>query len=474
VCEKAGKIYYFMKKYFHLFISFLNRPPACLLSLCIIFMMSEIIPAQDSHYWTDQYGTQAQLIGGLVVGSTSDLSSTYYNPGAISLSSDQSLVISTSAFEVIGIDLSSKSGRELDLNSVQTRPAPGIFAFRFWYDSLQNDHLSLSVLTRRDADHDFHTLDFTDNLSPISQKFAWERLAFNRLTETWLGLSYSHRLSAGQGIGITQYLAVRSQRVRVQGIHQSIDESGEGSSEISVVDWRSTHLRLLWKAGYIYKTEGYSWGITLTTPGLNIYGNGSGYYNASIIGSGSNPQLLSLFGEDLDVSYQSPLSIAVGGAWQAGNSTVYLSGEYFTRVAPFNLMVLGGPAGAASTTAPVKLSHELEPVFNFGIGIAHKFTDLFSLYGSVITNHSGVIPGTPSDLNYTVYDIYHFSLGSSFSFFGMMLTLGIAYGTGPETDLPEGSDASQNQQLPYDQYEESYRISYRSVKLLLGFSTVIQ
>ena len=39
--------------------------------------------AQDAHYWTLQDGTRAELLGGTVVGSIKDLSSTFYNPGAI-------------------------------------------------------------------------------------------------------------------------------------------------------------------------------------------------------------------------------------------------------------------------------------------------------------------------------------------------------------------------------------------------------
>jgi hypothetical protein len=37
--------------------------------------------AQDAQYWTYQYGTRANLLGGAVVGSVVDVSATYYNPG---------------------------------------------------------------------------------------------------------------------------------------------------------------------------------------------------------------------------------------------------------------------------------------------------------------------------------------------------------------------------------------------------------
>jgi len=69
--------------------------------------------AQDSHYWTNQYGTDAQLLGGLVVGSTNDLSSTYYNLGAISLTLDERLILSTDAVEFIHIRINESEGGQM-------------------------------------------------------------------------------------------------------------------------------------------------------------------------------------------------------------------------------------------------------------------------------------------------------------------------------------------------------------------------
>ena len=51
----------------------LNKIP--FLFIILFFCYLKIGFAQDSHYWTNQYGTDAQLLGGLVVGSVNDLSS---------------------------------------------------------------------------------------------------------------------------------------------------------------------------------------------------------------------------------------------------------------------------------------------------------------------------------------------------------------------------------------------------------------
>jgi len=59
------------------------RPPVLAAFACLC--LAPVLSSQDSHYWTNQYGTRATLLGGAVIGSVLDLSGTYYNPGGLSL-----------------------------------------------------------------------------------------------------------------------------------------------------------------------------------------------------------------------------------------------------------------------------------------------------------------------------------------------------------------------------------------------------
>ena len=54
---------------------------------------------QDAHYWSQQYGTKSTLLGGAVIGSVDDLSATYYNPAALALVDDPSVLLSAQAFQ---------------------------------------------------------------------------------------------------------------------------------------------------------------------------------------------------------------------------------------------------------------------------------------------------------------------------------------------------------------------------------------
>ena len=58
----------------------------------LIIIFNLFIFPQDAHYWNIQYGTSSTLLGGAVIGSVSDLSATYYNPGAVALFEDANFI----------------------------------------------------------------------------------------------------------------------------------------------------------------------------------------------------------------------------------------------------------------------------------------------------------------------------------------------------------------------------------------------
>src|SRR5262245_9406973 len=65
----------------------------------LTFAGASLAGAQDSNYWTNAYGTRSQLLGGVVVGSPGDISSTYYNPGALALTQSTELLLAGNAYQ---------------------------------------------------------------------------------------------------------------------------------------------------------------------------------------------------------------------------------------------------------------------------------------------------------------------------------------------------------------------------------------
>ena len=46
----------------------------CVVPILIVIICCTVVVAQDTHYWTYQYGMRAELLGGAAVGSVLDIS----------------------------------------------------------------------------------------------------------------------------------------------------------------------------------------------------------------------------------------------------------------------------------------------------------------------------------------------------------------------------------------------------------------
>ena len=85
-----------------------------------------------------------------------DLSSTFYNPGTLALTTDQILTISTDAFQITRIAINAKSPDLPDLESSSSGSVPGIIAFRLPVEELGKHQLAFSVLARDKIETDFY------------------------------------------------------------------------------------------------------------------------------------------------------------------------------------------------------------------------------------------------------------------------------------------------------------------------------
>ena len=84
--------------------------------------------AQDSHYWRMQYGPRSALLGGAVIGSVSDISATFYNPGGLATADSLSFAIAAQVRDNEKITLIDGAGEGIDLSTSRTGVVPSILA----------------------------------------------------------------------------------------------------------------------------------------------------------------------------------------------------------------------------------------------------------------------------------------------------------------------------------------------------------
>jgi hypothetical protein len=402
------------------------------LAVVFVVLSPAVAAAQDAQYWTLQYGPVAELLGGIVVGSTRDLSATYYNPGALALAKDPSLLASVESFEATSIRATGSQVFD-GFDDTSLQPSPTLFAFALPRSWTGSHTIAVSGLTRQDFDLRLDNWEVTS-----SGRAGAESMFEQNLNENWFGLSWGHRAGENFGVGLTTYVAYRGQRTRKELSGQAAFSASEGGAALLVEDTDYSNYRLLWKGGISTQRETWDLGLTFTTPSVRLFGSGDASYVRSAVGAdlGGGPSVdVSVRHEqDLDSHYRSPWSVAVGGAYRRGRSTFHATAEWFDDVAPFDVLDTSGFASDPAAASLVKrLRQKANSVVNFGVGYERKRSERFRLYGAFTTDFTFNDKDDSGASSLSTWDIYHVTAGTSLVVGDVTLTMGAAYAFGSDT-----------------------------------------
>jgi len=456
------------------------RIPSLLL-FAASFIMSGTVHGQDAHYWDNQYGTTAELLGGLVVGSATDLSATFYNPGWVALNNAPSLLLTTKAAEAYSIEIDNEFGGDVDPGSFTVTPSPGYLAGRFSLGDGSGWKWAYTYLQRVQFEYDASGLRIDANTTPPATGNLWfsgEAFRDARVSESWYGVTMARQISDHLAIGFSPYVAQRNQRSRTQFSAQALDAASTYANAYLVDDYDYWNIRMLMKAGLAMDWGEWSAGLTLTTPSLNILGSGTVYQNISLAGDhlADNidldlPYLQTNQQEGLDAVWKSPLSIAAGGAFRIGPTRIHLTAEWFNSISRYQIVA---PIAYEIQSMPgefdqYELEYAAQSVLNYGLGTDHAFSDDFSLFASYRKDYSTTPEELGNDVSISVWDLSHVSGGLSFRFLNMEFTTGLQYswGDGMTDDF---ADFGQGENGSVDGRFANQRITYRRIKALFGFN----
>jgi len=460
-----------------------NRPPRFLWArLAALFLLAGLTPhnalAQDAHYWQETYGTRAQLLGGLVIGSQVDISAVFYNPGALTFGATKELAVAGNAYRYTSITYKNADGGSKDLTSSGLNAVPSLFAGALSLGSSDKNRFAYSVLSRYSAN-----VDVQGHGLPIDTLFGVGNLPYaagdvhlvENLSEYWAGFSYARVLTPHIGVGITPFFAVRSQDGRLESQITALNAAGAAAYEGRDVSFSYSNWRILAKLGMSVQYPRWSAGLTITTPSGRLFGSGQVVRNINgvdqgIAGNGPTPPYIANnFQQNLTANYKSGASVGFGGSFTFGDSvtpsTIHVAGEWF---APVDQNAILDPApftpqtGGAQVTGQVV--EKLNSVFNAGGAFEHKFSGAWGAYGSFRTDQSSAT----SEVNNAAlsrWNITHVTGGVSFGFGRNEFVLGTDIGFGsftqPENrgNVPEGTPV----------LAEGSIISYKDITFIVGY-----
>jgi hypothetical protein len=451
------------------------------LLLVVIFLLLPLtsLHSQDAQYWNIQYGTRSTLLGGAVIGSVSDLSATFYNPGAVALFPDRSFVLSARVYQIetISIEDGAGTGRELDYSTIV--PSPSFVAFDFKFDFLGDARLALSLLSRQRMDFEFRyrLIDSLDILpaSPGKEEFAGGLSLDRNFDEIWGGLTYSSKLNDLIGFGATGYIAYRSQVASRQTIIQVLPDSGDIASLTDIQNYRYSNIRALFKFGMGFNFNPLTLGITVTTPSVNITGTGSVSTHFFLNGVDSNSDGMndnefdSNFQDEVPSNFKSSWAIGAGGGYKIGKFKIHVSAEWYDAVELFSVLDTEPYISRGSgDTLTNDLTHELKSVTNYGIGLDFFSSENLIFSGSFVTDFSARIPGTSTRLAVSTWNFYHISGGATFKLGKSDITLGLEYAFGSNTITQPIDLTDPNAEDDPDLLKES-KVTSTRIKFLIGF-----
>ena len=419
------------------------------------------VSAQDAHYWTYGYGPIGQLTEGTLVGGVSDLSAVYYNPGALALVDKPRFVVGLTSVEFANLEIPGVGGEGLDADQLVFDIVPSIVAGQVGGDD-GRDRFAFAFLSRHDSDWDLGV-----NRASVSGARADATAAFGRvrqrLVEYWVGGTWSHRFSERFSFGISPFLAYRAQRSRRSIEYQEIVG---GAAQFVFVgrEHEYNHGRVLAKAGLAYRPGDWELGLTVTAPGFGVWSQGKVVWNASASGVSGGPFLSASTQKDLDVTYHAPWSVAAGATWRHGGTAVHSTAEWFSSVAPYDILA-PEPAPVAGSAETISLVYrgEARSVVCYGVGLEQRLGERLVLYGGAAHNGSAYVPLRDT---FAAWDLTDLTGGLTFETGRATLAFGVGYawGTNPVTTtvqvpgLPEGPTTTEAR---FSRWTLSFGASFR-------------
>jgi hypothetical protein len=449
-------------------------------ALTIAYFGKIPLNGQDANYWTHQYGTRSTLLGGAVIGSVLDLSGTYYNPGGVALVEEPAVIEAAKVFQYPNITLKGLDQGNHSLSTSTLEPAPSLLAGTLSLKGLGNHWLGYSFLTRQYLSTGLigTFVNSRDVLPHPGQEAVSSDLRMNaNLTESWFGLTWAYKVKETIGIGISPYLVIRSHNSSIQTFGQALASDGM----ITLVDNRREYsyvnYRLLWKMGAAFDFDKITLGLTLTTPSVKLYGNGSTGLNTTIVGLDLDEDNLkddfmaADYQEKLDANYKTPISLGIGITYKLENIRLYGSAEWFSGMGKYEVM-RGEDFMIQSTgeTKPMSITHELESVLNFGVGIEYIFTPKLKTYASFTTDFSAADPTSDTNLSISSWDIYHMMAGADFTLGSFAFTLGVGYAFGERITQRFTEDEILEARVFLEQTLSGLEYQYSNFKFVLGFA----
>jgi len=432
------------------------RPIALVLAAGLVGLGAATAHAQDANYWSTAYGTRSQLLGGAVIGSPGDISSTFYNPGALALTKSAEFLLAGSAYQYQRVAVDNGSGPGKTLVSASFLTVPSLFAGEI--PILKHDRLAYAFLTRGSMDMEMNNRLVAPSLAPITGAGfgAGEIQLKQDFSESWYGLTWAHNLSPTLGFGVSPFLTVHSQRTRAALLLEGRNNAGQSAVLSQSREFDYMYWSLLARFGLSGVRDSLTYGATFTTPNLGLFGGGSTNFNSTLVDeTGSIGNIMGAsYTPDLKAKHRTPLGAGAGASYGFGGTRIHAAIDWNAEISKYTVLEspefqIRKPNG--DSTAIVVITDRMDAVFNWGVGLEHRFSNTLIGFASYHTDLSGRNQGESPSASVTAWDLHDVAAGVNWHVWRSDLALGLTTAFGSQAtpsvaNPPEGAPTPQDLQ----------------------------
>ena len=404
-----------------------------------IFIFALQLTAQDYHYWSEQYGGDASLLGGAAIAGVGDNSAVYYNPAAMAFqSSFQKFSISANAYRMRYVKSEHGLGQDLHFDAFNILVNPQLIAGIIHFKKAPKWRLSYALITKNMYHFKLNTqVSFVDDIlsSEHGDEYFIANYEFeNSMLDQWAGIGASFLVSEHFAVGLSHFGIYRSYKYHnnIELTAFPIDTAFHHISEFrSSINFDYWNISGIFKLGLSWDYDKLSIGLNATTPTFRIAGSANEQRIFKVINLD--------FITDVDFAvidretsmkthHKYPGSIGLGFNYIINEKiTTYFSAEYFFPLSEYYVFSSDiHPSSYPELTEPeiehifgdapfISFIEASKQVLNVGVGVRWLLKENLFFLGGFRTdfNHNAL-----GDFDYQRvvaeainWDLYHVSIG---------------------------------------------------------------
>lgn len=450
--------------------------------------------AQDTHYWTQQFGTRSALLGGAVVAGSADNSMIFYNPGALAFLDSSSVSVNATLYQVENTRINNIVGGERDFSTLQISSVPLLSSGQF---RARNTRIRLGygIFTpvafqfRGIANREGNFPVTSDADSPGNELSISDQNLFIRLRELDVSFGGAYKINENWAIGVTNIFTIRSHNYN-QAIFTRFFLNNSTNTLVTnslTQSFNYYNVRAIPKLGIAYRSGPWSVGVALTAPSINMFGTGTVAVDAvgnnvklnnsrtDVVVTGRERRIKSLF--------QSPYSVAAGLQLKVKATTFAVSTQYFgaqdiypilkAQTTPLVRSTSG--AGVPNSSGVLQVITAAKPVINVAFGLEHGLTERTSFIASLRTNQTYYnpdvlnVPGIKPDVS--TWNIYHATAGVTMRRPRSSMSLGFTAKFGRDNARPQEYSLASPAETPFFQNNVALtQATYNGIGIILGYN----